>query len=273
MSDDTAKPPALTRPPMELWNEVCTTDPAHTKRINQRGGFTAIDAQYQIKRATEIWGPMGEAWGIRDCKYGYVSENHGGNQMIRECWFEGTFFYPDGTIEISTDMQWRAGDECRKKLRTNAITKALSQLGFNSDVFEGRFDDNAYVAEQRRAHSDGHQQRQTPVQQVNRGQAQQGQSETGLAGAGGAAQNCEMCGQPGRTMKFWEPGSRAPDMECSGQCRETYKGKQRPLRWWSVRKGSDGPYPPQQTPQQAAIQAQMPMDGPPVDAYDDDIPF
>ena len=34
-------------------------------------------------------------------------------------------------------------------LRTDARSKALSTLGFNSDIFEGKFDDNKYVAEMR----------------------------------------------------------------------------------------------------------------------------
>jgi len=38
-------------------------------------------------------------------------------------------------------------DEYMKKLQTDALTKGLSFLGFNSDVFEGLFDDNRYVAE------------------------------------------------------------------------------------------------------------------------------
>ena len=60
MSEDKAKN-------MELWEQVCTTDPDITKKVNTRGGFTAIDAQAQIKRATELWGPYGSEWGVRDC--------------------------------------------------------------------------------------------------------------------------------------------------------------------------------------------------------------
>ena len=36
-------------------------------------------------------------------------------------------------------------DEYMKKLQTDALTKGLSFLGFNSDVFEGLFDDSRYV--------------------------------------------------------------------------------------------------------------------------------
>ena len=42
---------------MEVWNRVCNTDPRHTKQVDTRGGFTAIDAMYQVQNATEVFGP------------------------------------------------------------------------------------------------------------------------------------------------------------------------------------------------------------------------
>ncbi len=36
-------------------------------------------------------------------------------------------------------------DECFKKVSTDALTKGLSKLGFNSDIFLGMWDDNRYV--------------------------------------------------------------------------------------------------------------------------------
>ena len=48
---------------MKLWKAVCTTDPDATKRVNQRGGFTAIDAYSQIMAATKQFGPVGKGWG------------------------------------------------------------------------------------------------------------------------------------------------------------------------------------------------------------------
>jgi hypothetical protein len=37
-------------------------------------------------------------------------------------------------------------DDCVKKVATDALTKGLSKLGFNADVFLGLYDDNKYVA-------------------------------------------------------------------------------------------------------------------------------
>ena len=42
-------------------------------------------------------------------------------------------------------MGSRVDDDFAKKVATDALTKGLSKLGFNADVFMGRFDDNKYV--------------------------------------------------------------------------------------------------------------------------------
>ena len=38
-------------------------------------------------------------------------------------------------------------DNFAKKLETDALTKAISKLGFNADIFMGKFDDTRYLAE------------------------------------------------------------------------------------------------------------------------------
>lgn len=141
---------------LKLWNQVCETDPTHTKKVAYgKFKFTAIDAQYQIKRATELWGPYGTDWGLKDCVYSVIREvqlfekDYKTKETIEsirsEIVLDAVFFYPDGNFDISSDMIYVAGGECRKKLLTDVTTKALSKLGFNSDVFEGKFDDNKYV--------------------------------------------------------------------------------------------------------------------------------
>jgi len=135
---------------MELWNKVCKTDPAITKHVNQRGGFTAICAQAQLKRATELWGPYGEAWGLFDLEYQLLLEK----DVIVEIALDANFRFPGVddilSFPISADMAYKPGNDSRKKLRTDCITKALSALGFNSDVFEGKFDDNKYVTQMKK---------------------------------------------------------------------------------------------------------------------------
>lgn len=145
---------------LELWGKVEKTDPKYTKKVNQRGGFTSVDSTYQAKQATEQFGEYGRGWGLKDLTYGYVmgSKPTADGIMvddILEIWLEATFFYclesdDMNTFPISVDMQYRPGNDSRKKLLTEAQSKALSKLGFAADVFMGKFDDANYVAERKK---------------------------------------------------------------------------------------------------------------------------
>lgn len=130
---------------MKIWDQVAVTNPAYTKKVNQRGGFTAISAAYQIMRATETFGPIGEGWGY-----------DAGEPIFQEglvfvpvtLWFEArtNVFGP-----MFGGAEWKSNgrldSDALKKATTDALTKLLSQLGFNADVFMGKFDDNKYIAE------------------------------------------------------------------------------------------------------------------------------
>ncbi len=133
-----------------LWEQVETTDPEFTTKVNQRGGFTAIGAQYQIKNATEVFGAFGHGFGVKDEKYTPILND----TLIV---YTATFYYKyedeagdvNGEFPISSSIRVMMGskldDDCIKKVQTDAITKGLSRLGFNADVFMGRFDGNKYV--------------------------------------------------------------------------------------------------------------------------------
>ena len=133
-----------------LWEQVETTDPEFTTKVNQRGGFTAIGAQYQIKNATEVFGAFGHGFGVKDEQYTPILND----TLIV---YTATFYYKyedesgdvEGEFPISSSIRVMMGskldDDCIKKVQTDAITKGLSRLGFNADVFMGRFDDNKYV--------------------------------------------------------------------------------------------------------------------------------
>ena len=128
---------------MKLWDSVCETDPGTTKEVNFGRKFTAIDAYAQIKRATEIWGPYGGVWGLTDISHTPVE---GTTMMLVSSWFK----YPEGKFPITSSIFFMSekgstDDDFAKKVETDLITKALSRLGFNADVFMGKFDDNRYV--------------------------------------------------------------------------------------------------------------------------------
>lgn len=143
---------------MRIWNQVQTTDPTHTK-VAKLGGrvITSIDAMYQIKRATEVFGPVGDGW-TYTTEFGFEKASD-----------EVTYIWCDVVIRYnkSVDGSWcsfgpvrglnlirykaQSGrqmedEDAPKKAMTDALTKALSHLGFSADVFLGMYDDNKYVA-------------------------------------------------------------------------------------------------------------------------------
>jgi len=130
---------------LRIWSQVEKTDPNHTKNVNQRGGFTAISAAYQIKRATETFGPIGEGWGY-----------DAGAPIFQDAlvFVPVTLWHGERTNTFGPmfgGAEWKASggrtdSDALKKATTDALTKLLSQLGFNADVFLGLFDDNKYVA-------------------------------------------------------------------------------------------------------------------------------
>ena len=138
---------------MAIWTAVSSTDPKFTSRVQQRGGFTSIDAYFQIRQATELWGPYGFRWGLRNLRRTLEKD-------LEMAILDAEFFYPVGNETVSFEignslffvLKSKSGDkpddEFIKKLETNTISKALSRLGFGADVFLGMFDDNRYIEEQ-----------------------------------------------------------------------------------------------------------------------------
>ena len=141
---------------MKLWNSVETTDPKFTKKVNQRGGFTAIGAQYQLRTATETFGPFGTGWGVKNERI-EKWEDSGLAVYTATLWYvsrefkKGIPIVQDKPSEfpihssIKYHSNGRVDDDFMKKVATDALTKGLSKLGFNADVFMGMFDDNKYV--------------------------------------------------------------------------------------------------------------------------------
>lgn len=131
---------------MRIWNAVEKTDPAHTKKVNQRGGFTAISAHYQVMRATEAFGPVGIGWGYETGTPFMLDTLVVVPITLWHGQRDNTFGPLYGSAELR-DSKGRLDQDAPKKATTDGLTKALSQLGFNADVFLGKFDDNKYVAQ------------------------------------------------------------------------------------------------------------------------------
>lgn len=147
--------PAKIAPPANtaIWDAVSKTDPAHTKKVNQRGGFTAISAHYQVMRATEQFGPVGIGWGYENGEPIF----HDSLVIVPVRVWHGDRANEFGPVYGGAE--WRTGNrldsDAVKKAATDGLTKALSHLGFNADVFLGRFDDNKYVEQVAREFAGG----------------------------------------------------------------------------------------------------------------------
>ncbi len=150
---------------MKLWNSVCKTDPKVVKTFKGKGGFrgTTPCAQSQRKRMTEVFGPVGMGWWVSDETYEIIERSDDFHDKLLV--YRGVLHY-DGVVvldDASNDCNftlascidvwnysskgeyWSANNDIYKKVKTDALTKGLSELGFNSDIFEGKFDDNKYV--------------------------------------------------------------------------------------------------------------------------------
>ena len=167
----------LAKPGLSLWNSLEETDVRYVKSFD-RGSFkgTAVDATYNVKRVSDLLGPVGYAWGWevkseRLDTFG-VGED---SQTIHTCVLRAWFRQPDGTKEFVEHVghtkaaYWtrarRPGDKPRfvvdeefaKKSVTDALSKVMVSLGASADIWLGRFDGNKYVhPSEEPANANGH---------------------------------------------------------------------------------------------------------------------
>lgn len=137
---------------LKLWNAVEKTNPEYTSNASISGRtITSIDAYVQIKEATEQFGSYGSKWGLKDTSLEYKEI---GDTILAI--YKATFWYPDGEFPIYNSIKLsyktkgdngyiKIDEDFAKKVETNTVTKALSKLGFNTDVFMGKFEDAMYV--------------------------------------------------------------------------------------------------------------------------------
>jgi hypothetical protein len=141
---------------LSLWESVSVTDPKHTREVKVGARkFTAVDAYYQLKTATEVFGSFGDGYGLENIDHKLEKlEGTPVTLLITKAVF---YYYKETTkktipLTTSTPLVYVTGkgktmtdDEAFKKNETDLITKALSRLGFNSDVFLGKYDDSRYI--------------------------------------------------------------------------------------------------------------------------------
>lgn len=159
---------------MAVWNAVSRTDPKHTRPVTYgTRKFTAIDAMWQIMRATEMFGPIGTGWGYEVVftvqalrtpprMKGQNVVADGGDVLMQfadvTVWYMmgGTRrqYGPQRGCNLLCNANGALDEDAPKKAVTDALTKALSHLGFSADVFLGLYDDNRYVQNVKREFRD-----------------------------------------------------------------------------------------------------------------------
>ena len=165
---------------LSIWKQVQRTDPRFTKPLEGTGfQGTSINSNYMFMRATEIFGPIGEGWGyevveekfldgkpltepvmennkqvalryLRDADGSlFCEQNHSIKIQFwyrskdgKCCYFES---YGATPYRYQTQYGIKVDSEVIKKSLTDAIKKALSMLGFSSDVFMGMHDNPEYL--------------------------------------------------------------------------------------------------------------------------------
>lgn len=149
---------------LELWDKVQGTDPKYTKSFSKGGGFkgTSINPTYNNRKATEIFGSYGIGWGANIIKESFQEGAPlflNGTMVCREIthilhiefWYiqdgeKGAFPSFGQTAYVGQNKNgFFTDEEAPKKSLTDAITKALSMLGFSADIFLGMYDDVKYV--------------------------------------------------------------------------------------------------------------------------------
>lgn len=137
---------------MELWNRVSKSDPKYLKPVSFGSRtFTAIDPMYQIKSVTEAFGSIGYGWGW-DSENRMINMPNGDVAIVADVtvWTgdrEHKFGPFPGCRKFFDATKGRLAEDAPKMAVTDGLTKALSHLGFNADVFLGEHDGNKYVAD------------------------------------------------------------------------------------------------------------------------------
>lgn len=134
-----------------LWDAVCKSESKYTKKVTLgKRAYTTIDAQSQLLKATAQFGSYGHTWGLKNIEYSYI-ELHKEQKLAV---VSADFYAPDISFPLTSSIMFvtdgkfglKVDDDFAKKIETDILTKALSKIGFNADVFLGKFDDARYVA-------------------------------------------------------------------------------------------------------------------------------
>lgn len=141
-------------PNTALWNSVCVTDPAAVKPITGKPYKGNSPKPYWlIWRATEVFGPCGEGWGVevKSESFHRMTETDVMHSAVVVFWYirDGKRCQVEQMGQTKACYQSKNGtvvdEDAGKKSITDGMVKCMSMLGFAGDIFSGRWDDSAYV--------------------------------------------------------------------------------------------------------------------------------
>jgi len=131
---------------LTLWEKVQDTPTEIIQKIKAEDGteLNNVAPIHRLKKATEVFGTYGKNWGLKNIKH---SEQKIFNTLILGT-VDAIFFYTHNDVKIefeitnsisivsvSDDKKMKVNYTYRKALETDTITKALSRLGFNADIY------------------------------------------------------------------------------------------------------------------------------------------
>jgi len=139
---------------MDLWLALAPSNMKYLKKVAFGSRkFTSIDPQYQIMKMTEKFGPVGVGWGY-NVEYDYPSTNDVVLIVAKvSIWTtlpENIFGPIAGSRTFWHKDMKRPAEDAGKMALTDALTKGLSHLGCDADVFLGKHD-NKYNADDKKS--------------------------------------------------------------------------------------------------------------------------
>ena len=146
---------------LKLWNSVEKTDPSLTKPAKVGGqNRLSLGAQQKKKFITAALGVYGIHWGPVSGSETLERINYPDGTVILQYMATAFFLYggEKGTFPIAAAIKeayitnggkgyLKIDDEAVKKVRTDALTKGFTDLGFNADIYMGKHDDYEYLRE------------------------------------------------------------------------------------------------------------------------------
>jgi len=145
---------------LAIWDLVKDTDKSFVKPMFSANGsnLSSINPNYQVLRATNLFGPCGIGWGYEVTSESYIqgpslyperpeAGNHTLHVVQVKLWYKhkgeiGAVSHFGQTKLSSVDASGKVifDEDAPKKSLTDGISKCLSMLGFSADIYGGQFD-------------------------------------------------------------------------------------------------------------------------------------